>query len=147
MPNLQPDALIATAIDQTGLDDFGSDSYREGLDVYCESVSVDAQLNDIGAAAIPGAGVSALANRLRVIDWAKRHPEIADERIDEHDLLRRGGKDDRRQRRRADGRWFSRWRRCGRAGCKRDDHRQDQCMSIMHSGTWVVAGIGAKFRR
>lgn len=82
MLRLQPDALIATAIDQTGLEDFGGDSYREGLEIYCESVSTDAQLNGFGAMAIPGSVVSALANRLRVIDWATRHPEVAEERID-----------------------------------------------------------------
>jgi hypothetical protein len=79
---LQPDQFIADAIAQTGLDDFGGQSYREGLDIYCESVKADAQLNEIGASVVPGAIVSALANRLRVIDWAKRHPEVVDERIE-----------------------------------------------------------------
>ena len=82
MLQLQPDQFIADAIAQTGLDDFGGHSYREGLDIYCESVKADAQLNEIGAAVVPGAIVSALANRLRVIDWAKHHPEVADEQIE-----------------------------------------------------------------
>ena len=61
---LSGDAFVEAAMDQTGLDDFGPTSYREGLDLYCESVSADAQLNAIGAGAIPGAIVSALANLL-----------------------------------------------------------------------------------
>ena len=82
MLQLQPDQFIADASAQTGLDDFGGHSYREGLDIYCESVKADAQLNEMGAAVVPGAIVSALANRLRVIDWAKHHPEVADEQIE-----------------------------------------------------------------
>lgn len=82
MIRIQPDALITTACEQTGLDDFGSDSFREGLGVYCESASSEAQLNEIGAAVVPGAILSCLASRLRVVDWVKRHPEVSDERIE-----------------------------------------------------------------
>jgi hypothetical protein len=82
MLQLQPDQFIASAIDQTGLDDFGSDSYREGLDILCASAASEAELNDIGAMAVPGAIVSALSNRLRVVDWVKQHPEVSDEQIE-----------------------------------------------------------------
>jgi hypothetical protein len=78
---IQSDALIGAACEQTGLDDFGGDSFREGLEVYCESVSAESELNQFGAAVLPGAILSALANRLKVVDWARRHPEVADERI------------------------------------------------------------------
>jgi hypothetical protein len=74
--------MIAAACDQTGLDDFGGDSFREGLAVYCDSVSAEARLSPFGMAAIPGAIVAALANRLRVVDWIKRHPGVSDERIE-----------------------------------------------------------------
>ncbi len=80
--HIQPDAMIAAACDQTGLDDFGGDSFREGLAVYCDSVSAEARLSPFGMAAIPGAIVAALANRLRVVDWIKRHPGVSDERIE-----------------------------------------------------------------
>jgi hypothetical protein len=75
------DQMVGAAMVQTGLDDFGSDSYREGLDVYCAAVNAEAQLNLIGEAVVPGAIVSALANRLRVTDWTNTHPEIAAEPI------------------------------------------------------------------
>ena len=42
---LRPETLIETACEQTGLSDFGSDSFREGLAVLCESVSAETQLN------------------------------------------------------------------------------------------------------
>ena len=80
-PRLDAEALMAVAVEQTGLDDFGPSSFREGLDVYCASVP-EAQLNDLGQAVVPGNIVGALTNRLKVIDWAKSHPEVADEQIE-----------------------------------------------------------------
>jgi hypothetical protein len=74
--------LLAEARNATGLDDFGSDDFREGLNVYCESVFAEAKLNDVGVMAVQGNIVANLANRLRVVDWAARHPDVADERID-----------------------------------------------------------------
>lgn len=82
MMTLDPQALIAAACAQTGLDDFGGDSFREGLAVYCESINAEAQLNAIGAMAVPATVLASLANRLRVVDWLKQHPAIAEERIE-----------------------------------------------------------------
>jgi hypothetical protein len=79
---IQPDALSATAREQTGLHDFGGDSFREGLEVFCESASSEAHLNQIGAAVLPSAILACLRNRLRVVDWVKRHPEVSDESIE-----------------------------------------------------------------
>ena len=79
--HLRADELIGTASTQTGLDDFGGDSFREGLDLYCESVNAAAELNDIGAAVVPGAIVGALVNRLRLTQWVTGHPEVRDEQI------------------------------------------------------------------
>ena len=78
---LDAEAMMAMAVEQTGLSDFGPPSFREGLDVYCASVG-EAQLNDIGAMVAPANVVGALSNRLKVIDWAKSHPEVADEEIE-----------------------------------------------------------------
>ena len=81
---MRPDAdeLVAEAQATAELDDFGSDSFREGLEEYCASVADEAQLNEIGAAAIHGTIVAGLVNRLRVVDWATRHPDVRDERVD-----------------------------------------------------------------
>jgi hypothetical protein len=79
---LEPDALVARACAQAGVDDFGGDGFREGLEVYCAAVSDEARLNEIGAAAVPASVVSCLVNRLRVVDWTARHPEVSAERID-----------------------------------------------------------------
>lgn len=79
---IQAEALIAAACAQTGLNDFGGDSFREGLGVLCESASSEAQLNPIGAGVLPGAILACLSNRLRVADWVKRHPQVSAERIE-----------------------------------------------------------------
>jgi len=76
------DDLVAQACRQTGLDDFGSDSFREGLGIYCGSLGSEAGLNEIGTMAVPAAVVASLSNRLRVVDWARRHSEVASEPID-----------------------------------------------------------------
>lgn len=70
------------ASEETGLDDFGPSSFRDGLDHYADAVAGEARLNEVGAVAVPAAITAALATRLRVIDWAKHHPELGHERID-----------------------------------------------------------------
>jgi hypothetical protein len=82
MSPLVPDEVMSEASGMTGLDDFGSDSFREGLGIYCESVSAEAHLSELGGLAVRGTVVSSLANRLRVVDWANRHPPVTAEDID-----------------------------------------------------------------
>jgi hypothetical protein len=79
---LEPDELIAEASAQAGLDDFGADSFREGLSVYCASVASEAQLNELGATAVRANIVGSLVNRLRVVAWTSEHPEVVGERIE-----------------------------------------------------------------
>jgi sulfotransferase family protein len=81
--------IVAAAVEQTGLDDFGDDllpssvpSFREGLERYVDSLAGEARLNDLGGLALPPAVTAALVNRLKVVDWAQRHPEVREERIE-----------------------------------------------------------------
>ena len=78
---IQSDALLAAACAQTGLEDFGGDTFREGLAVLCESAASEAQLNAMGSLAAAGMILGCLTNRLKVTDWVKRHPEVAREQI------------------------------------------------------------------
>jgi Sulfotransferase family len=82
MTELRAEALVADACAATGLDDFGTDSFRDGLTALCDSLNSDAQLNELGDAAFPGMLTGSLANRLRVVDWTARHPEVAAETIE-----------------------------------------------------------------
>ncbi len=82
MTDLRPESLIADARAATGLDDFGPGTFREGLDVLCDSLNHEAQLSELGDAAVPRMLAGSLANRLRVVDWIAGHPDVAAERID-----------------------------------------------------------------
>jgi hypothetical protein len=82
MAELVADDVVAEACEQTGLDDFGPDGFRDGLAVLCGSINDEAQLNELGDAAVRSTVVNSLGNRLRVFDWIRRHPEITDERIE-----------------------------------------------------------------
>ena len=75
------DAFVDAAITGTGLDDFGSEPWRDGLDVFCEALNREACLNDIGVAVHESRISSLLTQRLHVVDWLKRHPEIGHEDI------------------------------------------------------------------
>jgi hypothetical protein len=81
MPELAADDVVAEARERTGFDDFGPDDFRQGLMVFCEAVNSEASLNELGAVAVRDTVVNALANRLRVFDWIRRHPEVAREHI------------------------------------------------------------------
>jgi hypothetical protein len=79
---LDPPNLLEAATNAAGLDDFGPSSFREGLEVYCASLTSQAQLNALGMAALPSLITSNLTRRLGLIDWAKKHPHVRDETID-----------------------------------------------------------------
>lgn len=79
---MKAEEVLDEARAATGLDDFGGDDFREGLDVFCEAATAEAQLNDFGAIAVRANVVGSLANRLKIVDHRNRHPEVAEERID-----------------------------------------------------------------
>ena len=72
------DDLMATAMAQTGLEDFGDDSFREGLEILVRSLHGEARLNETGEAFIYPRLVNHLSQRLQIEDWYRRHPEIDD---------------------------------------------------------------------
>jgi hypothetical protein len=72
------DGVVGAAVAQTGLEDFGDDSFREGLELLLASVRDEARLNARGGAYIYARIVTALSQRLQVEDWYRRHPEIDD---------------------------------------------------------------------
>ena len=71
-----PDDLMAAAISETGLDDLGDDSFREGLEILVRALADEADLNAVGEAVIYPRLQGHLAQRLQVEDWYRRHPEI-----------------------------------------------------------------------
>ncbi len=80
--SLDLDALLATARQRTGLADYGDASFREPLAVLLEAFERDAELSALGRIASRGLVLQLLANRLRIEDLFRRHPEIERERIE-----------------------------------------------------------------
>jgi hypothetical protein len=76
------DEVLAEARQQTGLDDFGSPSVHEGLAVLCDSLNAEAGLNDVGMVVLRTTIVNSLVNRLRIVDWVRDRPSVADQRVE-----------------------------------------------------------------
>jgi hypothetical protein len=74
--SLEPEVLIATATEQTGLDDFGPDDFRERLAVLSLALQKEAGLGPEGMTTNFAQLVQLLKNRLLVQDLLTRHPEI-----------------------------------------------------------------------
>ena len=73
--------LLAAARAATGLDDFGDDSFLEGLERLVRSLRDEASMNAVGEAAVSYLIVNLLTHRLQIEEWYRRHPEIDDEPI------------------------------------------------------------------
>ena len=66
---------------ETGLDDFGDPSFRDGLERVWASGTTQAGLTELGLGVLDGQCRGNLRNRLRVTDWHHRHPEVAKESV------------------------------------------------------------------
>ncbi len=76
-----PEELIDRAIQETGLDDFGEPTWREGMELFAESLNETAELNEIGLGVAADGIVSDLSNRLQLVQWRKDHPAVAAQEI------------------------------------------------------------------
>jgi hypothetical protein len=68
----------AAAVERTGLEDFGDDSFREGLAILVRALVEEARLNARGEGFVYHRIALHLAQRLQVEDTYRRHPEIDD---------------------------------------------------------------------
>lgn len=80
-PSLEPDSALEAATQRAGLDDFGDPAYREGLEVLAASLDGEANLHTFARMAQREMLIDTLARRLRLLDYAKRNPEVREERI------------------------------------------------------------------
>jgi hypothetical protein len=76
------DDLVSRASAETGLEDFGGDSWREGLEVIVRSAESEARFTPSGRAGFYASLVRPLVNRLRIEDWYARHPEIDEQEVE-----------------------------------------------------------------
>jgi hypothetical protein len=79
--SLAPEALMAAAESETGLSDYGSDSFREGLDRLTAALEGEAELNEMGLEIMRQRLVGHLARRLGVHETIRQCPAIAEEEI------------------------------------------------------------------
>ena len=79
---LEPEELLGSAVEQTGLDDFGDSRFREPLAVLCAALRTEAGLSPAGVTSVWSQLVALLKNRLLVEDVLERHPEIHALRIE-----------------------------------------------------------------
>lgn len=79
--SLDETRLLHKATAQAGSDDLGDGAFHEGLQRFLRSVEAEAELTLLGRMLAQGYVTGNLANRLRLVDWRKRHPEIEAERI------------------------------------------------------------------
>lgn len=76
------DGIISKARETSGLTDLGDPTMLEGLEVLVKASNEEAQLSAAGASRWEGNLVKQLSNRLRVVDYLKRHPELLERPID-----------------------------------------------------------------
>lgn len=80
MERLTADAVIEEAMRRTGLSEFDSDSFREGLEVYLEDVNAGNPPPPVRERLREDA-VKHLANRLKVADYLRKRPELLERPI------------------------------------------------------------------
>jgi hypothetical protein len=76
------DDVMSAAVEAAGTDDFGPDTFVEGLSVLCASANGEAQLNEIGRFALEQNIIGGLVNRLKITDWVRQYPDVVKERIE-----------------------------------------------------------------
>src|SRR5882724_8028081 len=73
--------LLARAQAATSLQDFGEDTFREGLEILVAAVDTEARLNERGKAALDAQIADLLSCRLKVEHWYSLHPQIDEQQI------------------------------------------------------------------
>ena len=74
--------LIEQASDQAGLDNWGDESFRDGLERLVGALDAEAGLSELGVLALEQQVLANLTNRLRVTAWVRSHPVVLAERVE-----------------------------------------------------------------
>ncbi len=76
--DLRADSILAEAVQQTGLADFGPDDFRERIGLLCDEWGADRGLRNIGRLTLRNKLLQHACSRLLIQDTLTRHPEIHD---------------------------------------------------------------------
>lgn len=79
---LSPEAVLGAAMAQTGLSDFGPGEFRAPLEVLCYSMANEADHSPMGKVGGFSQLTSFAANRLRIEQYIKDHPDVLEVPID-----------------------------------------------------------------
>jgi hypothetical protein len=79
---LSIDAVLAAAVGETGLDDFGPDDFRPRLGLWLSEADEDPERTGLGRRMLFDDCLRCASNRLRIRDLLARHPEIHDIEIE-----------------------------------------------------------------
>jgi hypothetical protein len=75
-------AVLDAARAQTGLDDFGAEDFLPRLDCWMQAVEEDANASTVARTNVYQLAVRCAANRLRLEDFIRRHPQVSEVRIE-----------------------------------------------------------------
>jgi hypothetical protein len=74
--DLDAERAVEQARELTELSDLGTSSWKAGLTRLVDSLREEARLNEMGTALVGGELAGYLADRMRIIEWRKQHPEL-----------------------------------------------------------------------
>ena len=80
---LSSEKLIAAAMETAKLEDFGGETFKEGLEALIYSLNNDLDMSEMTAGYFQGFIIQVLINRLQVAKLIKEHPEIMEEEIEQ----------------------------------------------------------------
>jgi hypothetical protein len=75
-------ALLGTAVERTGLDDFGPDDFRERVALVLDELGSDENATEYAKAAVFRRLARALTTRLLTVEFLRTHPEAHEVRIE-----------------------------------------------------------------
>lgn len=78
---LDADSLLKKASQESGLTDFGDESFREPFEILVKGLEREANLNQVGRFVQHERVLNTLKNRLRLSEYLRLYPEILDEKI------------------------------------------------------------------
>ena len=78
MKTLDAGRLVEQACTQTGLSDFGEETWQDGLERLVDSLRAEARCNELGTAIVEGELTGYLGDRLRIVADRHAHPQRAD---------------------------------------------------------------------
>ncbi len=73
--------LLALARRHTGLEDFGDASFPPALERLCNALQQEARLSTLGRMIVRRSLLDRLCYRLRLVDYRRQHPEVAEQTI------------------------------------------------------------------